>query len=251
MRVDQLLASASVSVLRVLLLVPTEQTQALGSDLATDVATRGAVVGDPLIGGGRRGPEQIRRQQHLLSRWLEPLRPERACGGCSPSSTCCDRAARPPEFVTTAVDVNRLAHVLIRVTDGRRLRAERTAAHCSMVAALSQRVVPAVREGVASLRGVAELLAETAMDCTADVAGLGVALAATPDEFLGDPEFSILLNGQLTREPRVAPERRLAVVATLGRSRGEQPDAAGGTQPSAAAVEPLGEPGVRRQARVQ
>lgn len=186
MSVDRLLASASVSLPGVVLLVPTGRTLARGGDLATaGVAAVGALVGLALVaGGGLLYRSGVADGDTLrVAGWN--LFGLGVLGAVFTVPFLLGLFRAPPAFVATAVGVSTLAHVLIGVTDVRRLRAERAAARRSTMATLARRFVPAAREEAAGLRGAAGLLAETATDRTAALAGEtraeAAALAAVTD----------------------------------------------------------------------
>lgn len=171
MSADRLLASASVSVPGVVLLVPTGRTLARAGDPATaGVAVVGALVGLALVAGGGLLYRSSAADRDTLRVAGWNLFGLGVLGAVFTVPYLLGLFRAPSAFVATAVGVSTLAHVLIGVTDVRRLRAERTAARRSTMATLSRRFVPAAREEAAGLRDTADLLAETATDRTAALA---------------------------------------------------------------------------------
>jgi hypothetical protein len=208
MRADRLLASASVAAPGVVLLVPTLGAVVDGAGLATlAIAAIGALVGLSLVVAGgllyRSGFSD--RATLRVAGWN--LFGLAVLGTVFTLPFLLGLFRAPSVFIATAVGVSTLAHVLIGVTDVRRIRAERAAARRSTMATLSRRFLPTVRADAASLRTATDLLVDLGDDRVAELAGEARVDAAA----LGST--AVLADGVRTvtdRGPADRPARDLA-----------------------------------------
>jgi hypothetical protein len=179
MNVDRLLAGGSVAAPGVVLLVPTLGAVVDGASPARlAIAAVGALVGLSLVVAGgllyRSGFSD--RAALRVAGWN--LFGLAVLGTVFTLPFLLGLFRAPSVFVATAVGVSTLAHVLIGVTDVRRIRAERAAAHRSTMATLSRRLLPRVCADAASLRTATDLLVDLGDERVAELAGEARADAA-------------------------------------------------------------------------
>jgi hypothetical protein len=210
MNVDRLLAGGSVAAPGVVLLVPTLGAVVDGASPARlAIAAVGALVGLSLVVAGgllyRSGFSD--RAALRVAGWN--LFGLAVLGTVFTLPFLLGLFRAPSVFVATAVGVSTLAHVLIGVTDVRRIRAERAAAHRSTMATLSRRFVPAARAEAASLRSATDLLVDLGDDRVAELAGETRAEAAA----LGSA--AALADGVRTVTDRAPADRPTSDLAAL------------------------------------